>query len=276
VNDFVVLTLRQPLDHVIEIDGLTAERFVDSGEREILSLPVRAGTPRATVGDFFDMKGERSLRVRVEGDLAKVDGLGAGMTGGELVIDGDVGRRVGAGMSGGWIEVRGRAGDEGGLAMAGGTLRIQEGAGHRTGAAMPGASKGMTGGELIVNGTVGDEVGARARRGLIVVAGDTGADAARAMIAGTLVVFGNVGDHPGRGSKRGSIVACGSITVPATYAYACTYQPTYIRLLMTHLRRRYGMDVDRRLLEGKYRRYCGDLGDPGKGEILQFAGAGSP
>jgi formylmethanofuran dehydrogenase subunit C len=152
--------------------------------------------------------------------------------------------------------------------MSGGVLRIHGDAGDRVGSAAPGASKGMTGGELIVRGAVGAGAGTRVRRGLIVVGGDTGPDAARSMIAGTLVVLGACGDHPGRGSKRGSILACGPVTVPSTYRYACTYQPPHVRLTLTYLRREYGLSIPDDVVTGLYRRYCGDAGEPRKGEIL--------
>jgi hypothetical protein len=93
------------------------------------------------------------------------------------------------------------------------------------------------------------------------------------MIAGTLVVLGRTGDAPGRGNKRGSIIAAGGIDVPATYRYACTYHPPHARLTMVYLRRRYGLSIDDTLTTGPYRRYCGDAGDPGKGEILALDGA---
>jgi formylmethanofuran dehydrogenase subunit C len=126
----------------------------------------------------------------------------------------------------------------------------------------------MTGGEIVVNGSVGPEAGARARRALVAVAGDAGDHAGRAMIAGTLIVFGRVGRHAGRGSKRGSIVAVGGVEVPATYRYACTYHPPHVRLLVTYLRRRYGLSGADAALDHRFQRFCGDAGDPGKGEIL--------
>ena len=119
-----------------------------------------------------------------------------------------------------------------------------------------------------MRGSAGDEVAARARRGLVVVGGDAGEHAARAMIAGTLVVVGRTGAHAGRGNKRGSLVAIGGIDVPPTYRYACTYQPPHLRLTFTYLHRRYGFPVDGRILDGRFRRYCGDAGEIGKGEIL--------
>jgi formylmethanofuran dehydrogenase subunit C len=265
------LTLRTVLDQVIEIDGLTPDRAASLSQLEISSLPVLAGSRREALGDFFTVQGERSDRIQIEGDLQNVDGLGAGCAGGELLIDGGAGHRVGAGMTGGRIDVRGDVGDDAGVGMQGGTLRVMGKAGDRLGAATPGATKGMTGGEIIVNGSAGREAAARARRGLVVFGGDAGADAARAIIAGTLVVCGRTGANPGRGSKRGSIVALGGIDVPASYEYACAYQPAYIRLLLTYLHRQYAFSVETSSRDGTYNRYCGDMASLGRGEILELA-----
>jgi formylmethanofuran dehydrogenase subunit C len=252
----VTLSLRAPLDGVLEVEGVTGDRFAALAEREIAALPVVMRSRAATLGDFFDVRGERSADVRIEGDLSRVHRLAAGMTGGR-------------------VHVVGNAGDEAGLAMTGGVLRIDGNAGDRLGAAFPGASKGMSGGEIIVSGSAGAEAATRARRGMVVVSGDAGVDAARAMVAGTLVVFGRIGARPGRGSKRGSIVALGGIDVPETYWLACTYQPPYVRLLLTYLRRQHGLKIDDRHLEGRYRRHCGDAGNPGRGEILEWTDVGT-
>jgi formylmethanofuran dehydrogenase subunit C len=270
ISDVVTLTLRAAPAEPLDVDGLTADRVSNLSEREIAALPAWVGAREARLGDFFDVNGERSARLRVAGELTNVHGLASRTAGGEVVIEGNVGRRVAAGMTAGSVEVRGSVGDDAGMAMGGGLLRISGSAGDRLGAATPGASKGMTGGEIVLAGSAGADAGARARRGLIVVGGDVGGDAARSMIAGTLVVFGRTGPRPGRGSKRGSIVALGGIEVPVTYWYACTYEPPHVRLLLTYLRRRYGLEIDDRMIDGKYRRHCGDAGNPGRGEILEW------
>jgi formylmethanofuran dehydrogenase subunit C len=273
MSEHVTLTLRATLDGALEVEGVAGDRFATLSGNEIAALPVWLGARTARLGDFFDVAGERSSTIRVVGpvdDVGRVNGLGAGMSAGELTIDGDAGARVGARMTGGRVDVLGNAGDDAGMAMGGGVLKVRGRAGDRVGAAAPGASKGMTGGEIVVAGSVGTDAGARARRGLIVVGGDTGRDAARATIAGTLVVFGRTGPDPGRASKRGSIIALGEIVPPATYWYACTYQPPHVRLALTYLRRQYGLSVDAHMLDGRYRRYCGDSGTPGRGEILEL------
>jgi formylmethanofuran dehydrogenase subunit C len=112
----------------------------------------------------------------------------------------------------------------------------------------------------------------RARRGVVVVGGDAGELAARSMIAGTLVVLGRTGAKPGFGNKRGSIVAAGAISIPTTYRYACTLESTFVRMLMVYLGRRHGLSIPEAVAGGRYKRYCGDLGRPGKGEILEWSG----
>jgi formylmethanofuran dehydrogenase subunit C len=272
MSAFTTLSLRAPLDARLEVEGVTADRLGQLSERDIASLPVWLGARTAKLADFFVVRGGRSPRVRVEGDVSNVHGLGAGTADGELIIDGNAGGWVAAGMTGGMVTVLGSVGDDAGVGMAGGTLHVRRNAGDRLGAATPGASRGMTGGEILVRGSAGTEAAARIRRGLVIVAGDAGGHAGRAMIAGTLVVIGRTGPEPCRGSKRGSLIATGGVTVPATYRYACTWQPPFVRLLMTYLRRQYGLPVTDRMLDGLYHRYCGDASAPGKGEILALAG----
>ena len=151
-------------------------------------------------------------------------------------------------------------------------LRVDGHAGDRLGGAAPGASKGMTGGEIVVFGAAGAAAASLMRRGLVAVAGGVGPFAGRGMIAGTLLALGPIGDQPGLGSKRGSIIAGAGVAVPPTYRLACTYEPPHVRLLLTSLRRRFGFPCDPGLLAGPYDRYCGDAGDVGKGEILVWTG----
>ena len=270
MSDAVTLTLRGALEQDVEVEGLAPDRFLALGNAELGALPAWQGRHRGSLGDFFQIAGERAANVRVIGDVARVHGIGSAMTSGALVIDGRAGRLVGAGMTGGTIEVTGGVGDDAGQAMTGGTLRVRGSAGDRLAAAAPGAAKGMTGGEVVVDGAAGAEAGARMRRGLVVIGGDAGERAARDIVAGSVIVLGRTGAGAGRGGKRGSIVAVGGIDVPATYQYACVYEPPHVRLTMTYLRRRYGLTIDERVVAGRYRRWCGDAGTPGKGEILEW------
>lgn len=272
MRDVVTLTLRSPVEGRLEVEGIAGDRFLGLGESEIAQLPAWRGREALRLGDVFHVRGERSSRIRIEGSMANLSGLAAGMASGEVIVDGDAGDRVGAEMTGGSVRVIGNVGHDAGLAMAGGTLQVSGSAGHRLGAGESGAAKGMTGGEIVVAGSAGDGAASRCRRGLVVVGADVGVEAARGMIAGTLVVLGRVGDHPGRGCKRGSIVARAFAAIPATYSYACTYAPPHVRLVVTYVERRYGLAVEPGIREGLFRRYCGDSGVPGRGELLEWAG----
>jgi formylmethanofuran dehydrogenase subunit C len=253
MSDQVTLKLRAPLEHRLEADAIVPDRFATLDARAIAGLPVWYGGRGAALGDFFTVTGERSDRVLMQGDLAQASGLGAGMRGGELVIEGAAGRDAGAAMAGGVIEIRGAAGDN-------------------TGGALPGASRGMTGGEIVIRGAAGSDTGARMRRGLIAVTGDAGQGTGRGMIAGTVVLFGAAGAATGRWIKRGSIVSLGPVARPATFRFACTYRPPHVRLLLRYLASRHGLPVTESQIAGRYHRYSGDLAELGKGEILEWAG----
>ena len=253
MSDAVTLTLTTQPARTLVADCIAADRFAALGAQEIAALPVLHGGRPATLGEFFKVRGERASVVRIEGDCERVEAIGTGMAGGELVIDGSVGRDLGLAMSGGRIDVRGNAG-------------------ANTAGAPAGAARGMTGGEIIVRGSVGDEAGARMRRGLLVVTGDGGRGTGKGMIAGTVVVFGKVGPGAGRFLKRGSIVALGDVAWPATFGYACTYRPPHVALLLRYLRSRCRVEVTEAQVSGRYERYSGDMAELGNGELLRWVG----
>jgi formylmethanofuran dehydrogenase subunit C len=252
VSDGIVASLRASIRGRADLGEVLAGDWTALPAAELARRPVTLdGDASATLGDLFELSGNSTGLVRFEGELGSVDRMAAGLSAGTVIVEGGVGHEAGIAMSGGVLDVRGDAGD-------------------RVGGAAPDARKGMTGGELVVRGSVGAEPGLRMRRGLLVVAGDVAARAGPAMIAGTVLVFGQSGRSPGLGSKRGSVVALGPIEIPPTYRYACTYQPDHVRLTLLRLRARYALQVDERHVTGLYRRYSGDLGDLGRGEILAW------
>ena len=253
MSDWVVLTLRAPLEGSLEASCIAADRIGTLGEREIAALPVRHQGRAGVLGDFFTIRGERAARVRVVGNVEAAEGIGSGMTGGELVVEGNVGRDLGDRDVGGTVDVHGNAG-----ANAGGVE--------------PGAARGVTGGEIIIRGSAAAGVATGMRRGLCVVTGDAGRGTGRSMIAGTVVVFGTIVAAAGRFLKRGSIVSFREVERPATFRYACTFRPPHLRVLFHYLQRHYQLPVAETHVGGRYHRYSGDLAEVGRGEILQWAG----
>jgi formylmethanofuran dehydrogenase subunit C len=252
VSQGLVARLKASLQQRADFSEVLADPWTTLSAREMAERPVyleRDG--RVALGDLFELQGQSGGQIRFTGALDNADRLAAGLRQGEVVVEGNVGR-------------------EAGLAMAGGALDIRGDAGLRTGAAPLGYKRGMTGGELIVRGSAGPEAGTAMRRGLLAIVGSAGGKAGFGMLAGTVIVFGSAGAETGLWSKRGSVIALGKITPPRTYAYACTYQPAFVRLMLTRLHLRYRLPVLERHLTGLYRRYSGDLAELGKGEILEW------
>jgi formylmethanofuran dehydrogenase subunit C len=263
----LTLTLREAPAAPVRADGLRPDRLASLSRDEIERLEVAHGNRPASVGELFAVSGAGAEEVRVEGDLARVAGLGAGMTGGRLTVSGDAGPSVGAGMREGEILVEGSVGAWAGAEMHGGRIVVRGSAGRRLGAAYAGARTGMLGGEILVHGDAGEETGAGLRRGLIAVAGATGAAAGLRALAGTIVALGALGAHPGAGMLRASIVAMRPAGLLPSYARACTYHPTFLRLYLKRLRD-LGMPVTDEHIEGRYTRWSGDGLELRRGEIL--------
>jgi formylmethanofuran dehydrogenase subunit C len=242
----LTLTLREAPIGPVDASALRPDRLAGLSRSEIERLELRHGNRSALVGEFFDVSGEGNGEVRVTGDLKRVTHLGAHMTAGELVVEGDAGSWAGAGMRGGRLTIRGSAG-------------------RRLGAELAGAR--MRGGEILVHGDAGEEAGAGLRRGLIAVAGRAGAGAGVRALAGTIVALGGLGAHPGLAMRRATLVAPPPVTPPPTYALACTYRPPFLSICLRRLRA-LGLPVGDEWLTGRYARWSGDRLELGRAEIL--------
>ncbi|HEY9014856.1 MAG TPA: formylmethanofuran dehydrogenase subunit C [Gemmatimonadales bacterium] len=242
--------LKDSLTGPADFGEVLASSWVGASARELSERPVYlAQEGKVRLGDLFEVQGTPAGLLHFEGELGSATRLGANLAEGQVSVDGNVGAEAGLGMSGGALVIEGNAG-------------------ARAGAGFPGVRRGMTGGELIIRGSAGAEAGATMRRGVVAVGRSAGERAGLGMIAGTVVVLGAAGADSGLWSKRGSVVALGRFDPPPTYAYACTYQPIHLRLLLTRLKERYRLAVQRRHITGLYRRYSGDMAELSRGEIL--------
>lgn len=262
----LTLTLREQPAVPLGAEVLCPDRLAGAARDEIEALPVWHGKERTRLGEFFTVSGYGD-NVRLEGDLRRVDHVGAGMTAGRLTVAGDVGMHAGAGMRGGELRVEGDAGDWAGAEMRGGTLVVGGSAGDALGGAYAGNRAGMRGGEIVVHGDAGAQAGAGLRRGLIAVAGRAGEAAGLRMLAGTVIVLGGLGPRAGAGMRRGSIVTMAPVTPLATFTFSCTYRPPFLGLFLRRLRA-LGLPVSDAQLAGRYARWCGDGLELRRGEIL--------
>ncbi|MCR4406326.1 MAG: formylmethanofuran dehydrogenase subunit C [Anaerolineae bacterium] len=266
----VTLRLREPTTIPIEADSICPDNFANRSRGEIEALPVFYGRRKMKLGELFEVEGEKSDTIILQGDLRQVKKIGQRMTRGRITVQGDVGMHLGAYMRGGEIVVEGNAGDWAGAHMQGGRIWIRGNAGHLLGAAYRGEKRGVNRGVIVVEGNAGREVGAQMRRGLIVVLGDVGEFAGAKMIAGTILVSGRLGARAGAGMKRGTIVALADHDeLLPTFRYECRYQPVFLRYYLLRLRE-WGMTVGDEYVNGFYRRYHGDITALGKGELLIY------
>ncbi|MEJ8838850.1 formylmethanofuran dehydrogenase subunit C [Ramlibacter sp. AN1133] len=238
---------------------------------EVLRLPLPHGRESVPLGEWFEVRSEStddaSPWLRLEGELARFDGLGAGMAEGVLEVHGAVGHSVGIGMTGGTLRVHGSAGVLAGCAMGGGWLEIDGDVDDFAASALPGEMEGMRGGTLLVHGRAGARLADRMRRGTVAVHGDVGDFLASRMVAGTVAIGGRCGAHAGWAMRRGTIVFAGEAPAPpATFVPVHSDAQVIWQLLARDLARLGGR------FEGLPRRaaarWAGDLAVQGKGEWL--------
>ncbi|AWB07072.1 formylmethanofuran dehydrogenase subunit C (plasmid) [Azospirillum humicireducens] len=259
--------LKGPLTGRVDASPLLPHRLAELDMAEIAALPLRHGRGHVAVGDLFELSGRPGDVVELEGD-GRLDFVGAGLTAGTIRVAGPVGHRVGTGMSGGTLVVDGAAGLAAGAAMRGGLLFIGGNAGDGLGGALPGERTGMTGGRILVHGRCGDRVGERMRRGLIAVGGDAGAYAALHMNAGSLVIGGTPGPATGHGMRNGTVLFRGEVDPLPGFADCGLNQLPFLSLLDNHLSELEGVPPTCRGLTGRARRWLGDRGFGGRGELL--------
>jgi formylmethanofuran dehydrogenase subunit C len=265
----LTLTLQQAPAVPLEVSGLTPDALAGRDAAHVETLQAHHGNETVRLADFFRVSGRCESEIHIEGELARIKHVGAGMQSGLIHIHGNVGAHLGAGMSGGRIQVDGDAGDWVAPEMSGGTIYIKGNAGHLVGSAYRGSGVGMTGGEIFVAGGVRNELGHGMRNGLIAVGGDSGDFTGVNMLAGTIIVLGSLGSRSGAGMKRGTILSMRDARILPTFGYSCTYRPVFARMYLRHAQRS-GLPITDAQAEGSYARWCGDAVELNRGEILLF------
>ncbi len=245
---------------------------------DIARLKLWQGRTQVEVGEFFSVNEIDSAtedELRIEGNLERVKRIGQNTSSGKLVVRGNCGMHTGEGLIGGEIEIHGNVGNWSFCLMQGGTARVFGDAGAFLAAAFPGDARGMKGGILWIRGNTGARAVERMRRGLLVVGGSLGEFAAAEMIAGTVVSLGHLGGRAGASMKRGTILVVGEHDpFLSGFEKSCDYSPTFVPLLGRELAA-LGFPGDRPQVAGagkKFTRWCGDMTNLGKGEILVHEG----
>lgn len=264
----MVLTLRAPPAIVVDCSPLTPDRLAGKAAAAIAAIELQSGNRRLPAGELFDIAGESSDTLVIRDACSKLDRIGAGMNGGTLEVEGDVGAFLGAGLVSGTIRVSGGAGAFAATGMVAGTVHVRGNVGDFLGAAIAGDKQGMLGGLVIVDGDAGDRVGDHLRRGIILVGGNVGDYCASRMLAGTIAVRGRAGALPGYAMKRGTLLLASAAELPATFNDCGIHELMFLRLFARHLA---GVDAAAAPFAPqaeRVRRFVGDRANGGLGEIL--------
>jgi len=226
--------------------------------KEIMELEVWEGNKKKALGELFQIQGEtedsqENITLQISGDLRKVRMIGANMTGGKILIKGDVGMHLGEKMEGGEIIVDGDADSWTGSMMTGGRIEVKGSVEDYLGAPYRGSRNGMKGGTIIVHGDVGNEAGCFMRGGVIKVYGDAKDFVGIHMTDGEILIMGDCQDRPGAEMLNGKIVICGHVS---------SILPTFT---IEEIRK--SVKVDGEKIEGPFYRFIGDIADQGKGKL---------
>jgi formylmethanofuran dehydrogenase subunit C len=263
----LVFTLREAPAQRLDLAPLTPDRLVGLSQSRIAAIQLQTTRDRVLAGDVFKIRMGDPMQTRFEGGSERFDRIGAGMSQGEVSVDGDVGAQAGRFMRGGTLVIAGNAGPWAASGMTDGSLTISGHAGDRLGGPLAGETVGMRGGVVIVRGNAGARAGDRMRRGMIIVEGKADTYLGSRMIAGTIVVRGRAGRLPGYLMNRGTIVTVdGSDALSPTFADSGVHE-----LLATAMMARYVETYSPEvaaMLRRPWRRLLGDMAVIGKGEIF--------
>jgi formylmethanofuran dehydrogenase subunit C len=243
----------------IDADCISPDTFAEKSVSDIALLQVWEGNRKRTLGDLFKIEqtsdtSSEEATIRIFGDVSKVRRIGAKMSMGKILIEGDAGMRLGEEMKGGKITLTGNADSWTGFMMKNGTIEIKGDAGDYIGTAYRGSTEGMGGGEIIIHGNAGSEVGCFMKKGIIKIYGNVGHFAGMHMRNGTILVQGNSEGRAGAEMTNGKIVVCG---------YIPSILPTFT---IDSIRPNVKLDGEK--IEGPFYRFTGDLADHGDGKLF--------
>ncbi len=230
--------------------------FQDKNQKEIEDLEILEGNKQKRLGELFkveETRKEQETIITVYGDVSKVRRIGAYMTDGEIIIQGDAGMHLGEEMKGGKITVHGNVAGWAGSTMKGGTIEIHGNTSHYLGAPYRGSNRGMRGGKIIVYGNVGNEAGTYMRKGLIKIYGNAGQFAGLRMRSGTIFVQGDCEERAGACMTGGKIVVGGFLE---------SVLPTFT---IESVKKK--VKIEEKIVKGPFYLFLGDLTENGKGRL---------
>ena len=260
--------LKAPSTERLDLSALTPGNLATLANHDISSLKVGMGKTALAVGEAFDVSGTSGDTVTIEAASgATLDFVGAGLTGGTIRVNGNVGAYTGRKMSGGKIEINGNAGNFLASGLSGGLIHVKGNAGNNLGGILAGDRFGMIGGIVVVEGNVGARTGDKMRRGTVIVRGKTGEAAGSRMIGGTIWAEGGFGPVPGLMMRRGTLIGSSVERLLPTFVDCGNHDLVMVRILGRYLKATLG-DLAPKPMPLFVQKIAGDMATIGKGEIL--------
>jgi len=238
---------------------ITPDIFAEKSVSKIAELQIWEGNQKRTLDQLFKIEynannQSEEMTIRILGDVKQVRRIGAKMSTGKIIIDGDTGMHLGEEMQGGTIVVAGSAGSWTGCMMKKGIIQIKGDAGDYIGAAYRGSTHGMNGGKIIIQGNAGNEVGCFMRSGLIRIDGNVGQFVGVHMRNGTIIVQGNSEGRTGAQMSGGKIVVCG---------HTPSILPTFtVDSIKSKVK------INGEIVKGPFYKFVGDLAEDGNGKLF--------
>ncbi len=255
----IILSPRYSFKVPIYAECLSPDVFAGKSLEEVLLLQAWEGNKQRVLKDLFSIEGEvdnppDKITMQIGGDIRKVRMIGARMSFGSMIIEGDVGVHLGWMMKGGEILAKGNVDSWVGCMMEGGRIEVAGSAGDYVGAPYRGSTQGMKDGIVVIHGDAGNEVGCYMRGGLIVIDGKVGEFAGISMRDGTILIRGDCEGRAGAGMFDGKIIICGHVASILPTFTIDDIRPT--------------VKINDEKAVGPFYRFTGDITENGKGKLF--------
>lgn len=106
----LTIKLRSVPDVRFDISALLPAIQAGANTTTLERLPLAGDGKSLRLGDIATLSGSPGDTLLIEGCSDRIDGVGAGMGGGTLVVEGNVGAKAGLGMKAGRLDIKGSAG----------------------------------------------------------------------------------------------------------------------------------------------------------------------
>ncbi|NHI93883.1 MAG: formylmethanofuran dehydrogenase subunit C [Candidatus Lokiarchaeota archaeon] len=202
----------------IEVEkSITCDSFAGKSIEDIKKLGALIGNEKKTLGDFFDINGEKSddassIKIIIDGDVWMVKGIGRTMINGEIIIKGNAGMHLGEDLNGGKITVEGNVDAFCFNEVIKGEVLVKGNAGDYFASATRGNWKGVSGGNIVIEGNVGVETGNWMKGGTLHIKGNAGDFLGAHNQGGIIKIDGTPGNRLGGEMARGKIIVNGKAT----------------------------------------------------------------